>query len=78
MQSCASLWQKRFIIHVSEHSNQKVARSFTREGLAGVANFYPVPKLAFPAKNLEVFDQFANRVFGEHHFLCSPDDARRL
>ena len=29
------------LIHVSEYSNQKVARSFTREGLAGVANFYP-------------------------------------
>ena len=74
----------KLLIHVSEHKTQKVARSFTREGLASVAQFlqdygirqdshdYPVhhdnhvilSKLTFTSKNLEVFDQVANRVFG--------------
>jgi uncharacterized membrane protein len=42
-------------------------------------NFNPAMKsLTFAAKNLEVFNQFTNSVFGEQHFLCSPYDARRF
>jgi len=34
--------------------------------------------LTFAADGFEVFDQIADRIFGEEHFLRTPHDARRF
>ena len=80
MRFCASWWQKRFSLSSTlvNIKTKKLRVRLHAKAWRALRNFYPSWLLAFAAKNLEVFDQFANSVLGKQHFLCSPDDARRF